>query len=95
LIAGRLAVACVASNAGQHDRVLGVPCSLLLCSMLRSGLWQKLLEVFQEIWCSAEQSCDLGVHVLDGFRLSLVGLQYFQELFVDVRLGSKSVLVGC
>jgi hypothetical protein len=72
-----------------------VPRSLLLCAMLRSRLWEKLLEVLQKIRRSSEQGRDLRVYVLYGLRLALVRLQYFEKLLVDVGLRRKAVLTGC
>ena len=55
---------------------------LLLCLLPSLGLrlrgccrlWQELLEVAQKIGRSLEEVGHLAVHVLDGFRFSLVGL---------------------
>lgn len=59
---------------------------------LRRGLRQELLEVLQQIWRVVEQARNLSIHILDGFRLSLVCLQYFQELFIDVWVLGEAVL---
>ena len=49
--------------------------SLCLCLRGRCRLGQELLEVTQKIGRSLEQMGHLAVHVLDRFRLALVGLQ--------------------
>ena len=65
-------------------------CSLLLC--LGCGFRQELLEVFQKILCVVEKSCDLTVDVLDRLGLSLIRLEDFEELFVDLGSVLESVL---
>jgi hypothetical protein len=39
-----------------------------------------------------KQLCDLRVDVLYRFRLALIGLEDFEELFVDLGLLCKSIL---
>ena len=56
------------------------------------GLRQKLLEVLEEVWSISEQLCHLSINVTYRFRLSLVSLQDLEELFVDIRLLSESIL---
>jgi hypothetical protein len=55
-------------------------------------LRQKLLKVLKEVWSVSEQLCHLSINITYRFRLSLVSLQDFEELFVDVRLLSESIL---
>jgi hypothetical protein len=52
-----------------------------------------LLEVFKKIRCRVEKSGDLRVDVLNGFLLSLIRLEDFKELLVDLRFVLKSVLM--
>jgi len=59
---------------------------LLLCPVLSSRLWEKLLEILQKVRGSSEQGRDLRVYVLYGLGLALVRLQYFEKLLVDVGL---------
>lgn len=59
----------------HHRLLLGLLPSLGLRLRSRCRLWQELLEVAQKIGRSLEEVGHLAVHVLDGFRLALVGLQ--------------------
>jgi hypothetical protein len=59
----------------HHSLLLCLLPSLCLCLCGRCRLWQELLEVAQKIGRSLEEVGDLAVHVLDRFRLALVGLQ--------------------
>lgn len=61
--------------------------------MMSSGLWEELLEVFEEIGRATKKVGDLGVYVLDGLRFSLVSLQNLQEVLIDIRVGRKPILV--
>ena len=60
--------------------------------MLSSGLRKELLEILQEIWRATKQVGDLGVDVLNGLRLSLVRLEYLQEVLINVRVSRESIL---
>jgi len=60
--------------------------------MLSSGLRKELLEILQEIWRATKQVSDLGVYVLNGLRLSLVRLEYLQEVLINVRVSRESIL---
>lgn len=55
-------------------------------------LGQKLFKVFEQVGRSVEKVSHLSVNVLNWLGLSLIRLQNFKELLVDVRLLCKSVL---
>lgn len=59
----------------HHCLLLCLLPRLRLCLRSRGGLWQELLEVAQKIGRSLEEVGHLAIHVLDRFRLALVGLQ--------------------
>ena len=59
---------------------------------LRYGFWEKLLKVVQQIWCFPEQFGYLAMNVGDWSLFSLISLQNFQKLFVDLRLVMKAIL---
>ena len=61
-----------------------------LCLSGRFG--EKLLEIFEQIGGAAKELGYLSVNVLNGFRLSLIGLEDLQELLVDLRVLGKSIL---
>jgi hypothetical protein len=63
------------TSVRHHSLLLCLLPSLCLCLCGRCRLWQELLEVAQKIGRSLEVVGDLAVHVLDRFRLALVGLQ--------------------
>ena len=85
------AVGRIASHVTQRDFIRhGSCCSLSLS--LGCGFWQELFEVFKQVWCRVEELRDLSIYGLNGLRFSLVGLQDFEELFVDFRLLSKAIL---
>jgi hypothetical protein len=51
-----------------------------------------LLEVFKEVRGAVEEPGNLAVNVLNWLGFALIGLQDFEELFVNVWMGGKSVL---
>ena len=59
----------------HHRLLLCLLSSLRLCLRGCCRLWQELLEVAQKIGRSLEEVGHLAIHVLDRFRLALVGLQ--------------------
>lgn len=63
--------------------------------MLSSGFRKELLEILEEIWRATKQVGDLGVYVLNGLRLSLIRLEYLQEVFVNVWVSCESILGYC
>lgn len=58
------------------------------------GFREELLEIFQEVGSAIEENRDLRVHILNRLGFSLVGLEYLQELLVDVGGVCKPVLKG-
>jgi hypothetical protein len=65
----------------------------LLSPVLSSRFWQKLLEIFQQIWSATEQVGDLRIYVLNRLRLALVCLEDFEKLFVNIWLLGKPILI--
>lgn len=56
------------------------------------GFGQKLLKVFEKIGRRVEKTGNLGIYVLNRLLLALIGLQYLEELFVNLGFVLKSIL---
>jgi hypothetical protein len=82
----------VPSDAIQHCRVLGVPGCLLLSPVVGRGLWEKLFEVLKKVGSGVEQISNLSIYFLYRFRLSLISLQNFKELLINVGLLGVTIL---
>lgn len=76
----------VPSTWSRLDRLL---CGSLGCGR---GFRKELFEVLEKIRRRVEEDCDLSVDILYRFRLSLVCLEYFEELFVNFRGIGEAVL---
>ena len=71
----RASVHRLTTSIRHHRLLLCLLSSLRLCLRGCCRLWQELLEVAQKIGRSLEEVGHLAIHVLDRFRLALVGLQ--------------------
>lgn len=51
-----------------------------------------MLKVFEKIGRRVEKTGNLGIYVLNRLLLALIGLQYLEELFVNLGFVLKSIL---